>query len=703
MGLARSNFTYCRMLEFLMLYRTKTLREMEENLLNTNNVRGLHHVKMVALPTSLRRGLVMLLVAMSVIVMFFYWNQTPMKPMSQSQINLVMDKIVKISPPEKTWTYRCIANRCVREHFTNDNAFNHQKRIPFLTCTMTCGATPNIWPNPTVKLVGSSKSLTFQSHNIRLKISTKFYDVERLLEDAFNIFLADLKAMESGSALDVEVQKKNGDPNSNSDKNSEQEIEQITHRNRDCDIQNVDVNVAVSRSDVTFVHLDMDESYNLTIKHGGSSARVQINANSFFGARHALASLQQMIWWDDEDELLHILSTAHIVDKPKFRYRGLMLDTSRHYFSIDSIKRTLVGMAHSKLNRFHWHITDSQSFPFQSKYYPELAKYGAYSSHEIYTPEDVKEIADFARVRGIQVIPEIDAPAHAGNGWDWGPKKGLGELSLCINQQPWNYYCGEPPCGQLNPKNNNTFLILQTLYAELLELIGPTDYFHLGGDEVNLECWAQHFNDTDLRLLWCDFMLQAFDRLKKANKNVIPRNVAVWSSGLTSTSCLSKNNFAVQIWGGSTWQENYDLLLGGFNVVFSHVDAWYLDCGFGSWRSSASEGACAPYKTWQKMYNHRPWEHLHVESTRSKQILGGEACMWTEQVDENTLDTRLWPRVGALAERLWTDPPDFHDIELVPKEVFNRMAIYRNRLIELGLKAEPIFPKYCAQNPDECI
>lgn len=97
--------------------------------------------------------------------------------------------------------------------------------------------------------------------------------------------------------------------------------------------------------------------------------------------------------------------------------------------------------------------------------------------------------------------------------------------------------------------------------------------------------------------------------------------------------------------------------------------------------------------------------------------------MWTEQVDENTLDTRLWPRVGALAERytnnncvpndgskqvphsfrLWTDPADFHDIELVSKDVFNRMSIYRNQLIELGLKAEPIFPKYCAQNPDECV
>jgi hexosaminidase len=75
---------------------------------------------------------------------------------------------------------------------------------------------------------------------------------------------------------------------------------------------------------------------------------------------------------------------------------------------------------------------------------------------------------------------------------------------------PINYYAfifsGETPCGQINPRNNNTYKILQSLYGELLELTGPTDYFHLGGDEVNLECWAQYFNDTDLRSLWCDFM-----------------------------------------------------------------------------------------------------------------------------------------------------------------------------------------------------
>lgn len=221
-----------------------------------------------------------------------------------------------------------------------------------------------------------------------------------------------------------------------------------------------------------------------------------------------------------------------------------------------------------------------------------------------------------------QVIPEIDAPAHAGNGWEWGPKKGLGDLSLCINQQPWKFYCGEPPCGQLNPKNNNTYLILQKLYEELLNLTGPTDYFHLGGDEVNLECWGQYFNETDLRGLWCDFMLQVMNRLKIANKNVMPKFVGVWSSGLTSTRCLPKSQTAVQVWGGSTWTENYDLIENGFNVIISHVDAWYLDCGFGSWRQTG-DAACSPYRTWQNVYKHRPWEKMRLDGMRIKQVSFG--------------------------------------------------------------------------------
>nr|AAL28585.1 HL07462p [Drosophila melanogaster] len=359
-------------------------------------------------------------------------------------------------------------------------------------------------------------------------------------------------------------------------------------------------------------------------------------------------------------------------------------------------------MGLAKMNRFHWHLTDAQSFPYISRYYPELAVHGAYSESETYSEQDVREVAEFAKIYGVQVIPEIDAPAHAGNGWDWGPKRGMGELAMCINQQPWSFYCGEPPCGQLNPKNNYTYLILQRIYEELLQHTGPTDFFHLGGDEVNLDCWAQYFNDTDLRGLWCDFMLQAMARLKLANNGVAPKHVAVWSSALTNTKCLPNSQFTVQVWGGSTWQENYDLLDNGYNVIFSHVDAWYLDCGFGSWRATG-DAACAPYRTWQNVYKHRPWERMRLDKKRKKQVLGGEVCMWTEQVDENQLDNRLWPRTAALAERLWTDPSDDHDMDIVPPDVFRRISLFRNRLVELGIRAEALFPKYCAQNPGECI
>lgn len=245
-------------------------------------------------------------------------------------------------------------------------------------------------------------------------------------------------------------------------------------------------------------------------------------------------------------------------------------------------------------------------------------------------------------------------------------------------------------------------MILQKLYSELLELTGPTDYFHLGGDEVNLDCWAQFFNDTDLRGLWCDFMQQSYQRLRLANGGIAPKVAAVWSSGLTAAPCLSKNNFAVQVWGGSTWQENFDLIEYGYRLVISHVDAWYLDCGFGSWRSTG-EGACSPYRTWQNIYKHRPWDRMRLNPVQMRQILGGEACLWSEQVDEDTLDSRVWPRAGSLAERLWSDPVEEHDFETVPKEVFGRMSMFRNRLVQLGLKAEPIFPKYCSQNQNECI
>lgn len=377
-------------------------------------------------------------------------------------------------------------------------------RVPYQTCAMTCGNGKILLPHPTIKYNVGEKALSFGLEKIHTHIVTPHKKVEHLLREAVLIFLQDLQLLEKDQATE-----RKEDQDANAGKRGDRSITEDNGgylvgdskcKTKHCDIDTLNIRITVKgATDEVHLSLDADERYNLTLTHPSpTTLEVKITAESFFGARHGLQTLSQLIWYDDSLDLYRILDEATIQDAPKFKYRGLMLDTSRHFFSVAAIKRTLMGMAHSKLNRFHWHITDSQSFPFRSKHYPQLAQYGAYSTEEVYTREDVKEIVDYARVRGIQVITEIDAPAHAGNGWDWGPKYNMGELSLCINQQPWNFFCGEPPCGQLNPKNNNTYLVLEKLYEELLELSGPVDMFHLGGDEVNLECWRQHFNDTDL-------------------------------------------------------------------------------------------------------------------------------------------------------------------------------------------------------------
>lgn len=145
----------------------------------------------------------------------------------------------------------------------------------------------------------------------------------------------------------------------------------------------------------------------------------RVTAKTYFGARHAMETLSQLIVYDDLRGLIQIVNDAYIVDRPTYPYRGILLDTSRNYVDKERILRTIDGMAMSKLNTFHWHITDSQSFPYISRTWPKFAKYGSYTPTKVYTPETIREVVDYALVRGVRVLPEFDAPAHVGEGWQW--------------------------------------------------------------------------------------------------------------------------------------------------------------------------------------------------------------------------------------------------------------------------------------------
>ena len=137
-------------------------------------------------------------------------------------------------------------------------------------------------------------------------------------------------------------------------------------------------------------------------------------------------------------------------------------------------------MAYNKMNVFHWHISDSQSFPLYLNSEPRLATYGAYGPDFVYTENDVIDIRKYAHYRGIRILIEVDVPAHAGRGWEWGPDAKMGDLAICVGQEPWTTFCGEPPCGQINPYNNHVFGVLETIYKDIIRLTNESELFHAG-------------------------------------------------------------------------------------------------------------------------------------------------------------------------------------------------------------------------------
>ena len=196
--------------------------------------------------------------------------------------------------------------------------------------------------------------------------------------------------------------------------------------------------------------LTTDESYRLEIIEEsleGGHWKCKVQVGSVFGLMKAFETLTQLGGLRViQGQLIRILDRCplSIEDSPRFPHRGFMLDTSRHFFSVAIIKRMLEGMSASKLNVFHWHIVDGQSFPLLFDTLPELAQMGAYSNKEIYRVKDILEIIEFAKDRGIRVIPEFDMPGHTHS---WG--LAYPELVVCKNVQAWSLYSAAPPSGYL--------------------------------------------------------------------------------------------------------------------------------------------------------------------------------------------------------------------------------------------------------------
>ncbi|VVC96667.1 unnamed protein product [Leptidea sinapis] len=615
----------------------------------------------------LRRALVFLGVVACTGVALLYWRQQTgndaHRPLHNSYLGV-----------EPQWSWVCRNDRCERLLASETSIL---QSLP--TCNMLCAST-QLWPQPTGPVSLATVAVPVQAGQFSLHIrSTPSRPVTEHLTEAFALFTKDLKSLEKTNSI---VRRPDIGPS-----------------------RDVVVRVAVSPtgSGDPRMRLDTNESYNLTVRPRGNTLHVDISAFSFCGARHGFETLSQLVWLDPYAGSLLAIEAASVEDSPKYGFRGVLLDTARNFFTVSEIIRTIDAMASCKLNTFHWHVSDSQSFPLKLNSVPQLSQYGAYGPGAIYTSEDITTIVKRARLRGIRVLIEIDTPAHIGRAWAWGPSAGLGNLAYCIEVEPWSAYCGEPPCGQLNPRNPHVYDILERMYTEIIQLTGVDDIFHLGGDEVSERCWTQHFNDTDPMDLWLDFTQKALNSLIRANGGKLPEMTLLWSSRLTRSPYLEKldkKHFGIHVWGASRWPESRAVLDSGFRTILSHVDAWYLDCGFGSWRDS-SDGHCGPYRSWQQIYEHRPWaEEIPGFSTGAEpwRIDGGEVCLWTEQLSSGGLDARLWPRAAAVAERLWSDR-----IEGATADVYLRLDTQRSRLLKKGVGVMPLWPRWCTHNPNACL
>ncbi|XP_055372399.1 chitooligosaccharidolytic beta-N-acetylglucosaminidase-like isoform X1 [Condylostylus longicornis] len=563
--------------------------------------------------------------------------------------------------------YECKQNKCVKIELDETN---FEKAVSLSVCRIFCGENiGTLWPKPS----GEVKLDTYMAHINSKRIDFDFPRIEGHLE----------MWKESKERLMNQIHA---------------QVPDLTLLKDEGRLLNIKLLV---EDDATQLTMNTDESYTLKLSVGNNEVFAEISAKTYFGARHGLETLSQLIVYDDIRRQIQVPAEAEIHDKPAYPHRGLLLDTSRNYFSVDSIKKTIDGMAMTKLNTFHWHITDSHSFPLVIKSRPDLYKLGAYSSRQIYTPEDVKEIVNFARVRGVRVIPEFDAPAHVGEGWQ------KTNMTVCFGIQPWNQYCVEPPCGQLNPTISELYDVLQDIYREMLEMFQHPDIFHMGGDEVSNTCWntseqiqnwmkERHWelNNDGFVQLWGHFQDNALERVDRVSESKLP--IIMWTSHLTEKEYiekyLDKNRYIIQVWTTGQDVKVKTLLQLGYRLILSNYDALYFDCGGAGWVNDGNNW-CSPYIGWQKVYENRPKK---IAGEYLNQILGSEAAIWSEQIDDTTLDARFWPRASALAERLWSDPDESW------RKAESRLLLNRKRLVENGIQAEAMQPQWCLQNEGEC-
>jgi len=400
--------------------------------------------------------------------------------------------------------------------------------------------------------------------------------------------------------------------------------------------------------------LGEDERYSLDV----TPTQAVLRATTDIGVLRGLETLLQLISADEEG---YIIPCVEIDDEPRFPWRGLMIDSARRFQPLDVLKRNLDGMAAVKLNVFHWHLTDDQGFRVESNEFPLLHELG--SNGEYYTKEQIRDIVAYAHDRGIRVIPEFDLPGHAAS---WV----IGYPELASAPGPHVRHIDIGVLDQvLNPIKESTYGFLERFFAEMITLF-PDEYVHIGGDENNGKQWLanpeivqfmrEHDFETilDMQSYFTERVLGILTRLGK--------KMIGWDEILTPNLPATA---VIQSWRGR--ESLVEGARAGHKIILSN--GYYIDL-------------CQPAE-YHYLNDPLPSD-MELTPQESTNILGGEATMWSEVVSPETIDSRIWPRTAAIAERLWSRREDCRS-----EDLYERLDVISLHLEELGLTHEKNYPQ----------
>ena len=392
--------------------------------------------------------------------------------------------------------------------------------------------------------------------------------------------------------------------------------------------------------------VDENEAYSLDVTSSGA----HIKAATDVGAMRGLTTFLQLVQTDGSSFFVPAVS---IQDSPRFRWRGLSLDVSRHFEPIPVIKRTLDGMAAVKLNVFHWHLSDDQGFRIQSKVFPKLTEMG--SDGLYYTQDQAREIVAYARARGIRVVPEFDMPAHT-QAWFVG----YPELASAPGPYQIRREFGIADA-VMDPTRESTYKFIDKLIGEMATIF-PDPYMHIGGDENNgvqwknnprIQAFMQKHNLHSKAELQTYFNQRLVPILKKHHKRMVGWD-EIFAPGLPKDA-------VIESWRGfdslaASAKQGYDGILAA---------GYYLD----QMQSAGQHYLVDPLPA-----------NSDLTPEQKSRILGGESAMWSEQITSRSIDSRIWPRTAAIAERLWS-PQSVNNVD----DMYRRLWVENLRLEGVGL------------------